>query len=277
MTSFVTSADRIRIATFPTGTAGPTVVAVHGFPDNHAVWDVLAAELSGSHRVVTYDVRGTGASDKPRERSAYRQPHLTDDLVAVVEEADEPVHLLGHDWGSIQCWPALTDPRLAGRILTFTSISGPSLEHAAAWLRQGHRHPRAAARQLRRSWYTMAFQVPALPELVFRSRLGERALAAKAAGRPRRDAPEVLNGIQLYRANMFGSLAHPAPPPVGLPVQVIAPRDDPFVTVELATEAPRPYVPRLTTEVVEGGHWVIAQDPRAIADRVAAFAAAANR
>lgn len=277
MTTFVTSADGTRIATFSTGTARPAVVAVHGFPDNHTVWDGMVEALSRQFRVVSYDVRGTGASDKPRERAAYRQQHLTDDLVAIIDDVGEPVHLLGHDWGSIQCWPALPDPRLAGRILTFTSISGPSLDHAAAWLRDGRRHPRAAARQLRHSWYTMAFQVPALPELIFRSRVGERALAAKAASRPRRAAPEVLNGIQLYRANMFGSLARPAPPRVEVPVQVIAPRDDPFVTVELATEAPRPYVPRLTTAVVDGGHWVIAQDPRAIAERVASFAATPRR
>ena len=277
MTSFVTSADGTRLATFSAGTAGPIVVAVHGFPDNHTVWDGVVAALRGSHRVVTYDVRGTGASDKPHERVAYRQQHLTDDLVAVVDHAGGPVHLLGHDWGSVQCWPALTDPRLAGRVLTFTSISGPSLDHAAAWLRRGHRHPRAAADQLRCSWYTMAFQLPALPELILRSGAGQRALAAKGMRRPPRGSAEVINGLQLYRANMFGSLARPAPPRVQVPVQVLAPRDDPTVTVALATEAPRSYATRLTTEVVDGGHWVIVDDPRQIAERVAAFTATPER
>lgn len=273
MTSFAVSRDGTRIAYVDSATAGPAVLAVHGFPDNHTVWDGVVAALADRFRVVTYDVRGTGASDKPRERAAYRQDRLTDDLVAVVDEVGAPVHLLGHDWGSVQCWPALTDGRLAGRVLTFTSISGPSLDHAAAWLRRAHRQPLPAVMQLRRSWYTIAFQLPALPELALRTAAGERAFAAKGATWARRGSPELINGLQLYRANMFGRLARPAPPRVDLPVQVLAPRDDPTVTVALATGAPRPYVTRLTTEVIDGGHWVIADDPQSVARRVAAFAA----
>ena len=225
----VCSADGTRLAVHRAGTEGPALVAVHGFPDNHTVWDGVVAELAGAFRVATYDVRGTGASDKPRQRAAYRQERLTDDLAAVVEAVcpdSEPVHLLGHDWGSVQVWPALTDPRLAGRVASFTSISGPSLDHAAAWLRRGHRHSRAAARQLAHSWYTLAFQLPVLPEAVFGSDAGVRGLARAGVPHPRRGAPEVRNGIQLYRANMVGRLARPTPRQIDVPVQVLAPRDD---------------------------------------------------
>ena len=48
-------------------------------------------------------------------------------------------HLVGHDWGSVQLWDAVaaesTDPRLRGRIASFTSVSGPSLDHAARLVR----------------------------------------------------------------------------------------------------------------------------------------------
>ena len=129
----VTSTDGTSIAVHASGNpGGPTVVAVHGYPDNHSVWDGLADELGGEYRVVTYDVRGAGESDAPADRRGYRMDRLVDDLVAVVDAVSDgrPVHLIAHDWGSIQCWPALTDPRLAGRIASYLSVSGPSLDHA---------------------------------------------------------------------------------------------------------------------------------------------------
>ena len=180
---------------------GPVIVAVHGYPDDHSVWDGLTALLADDHRVVRYDVRGAGASDVPPSRAGYRMPHLVDDLFAVIDHVGEPVHLVGHDWGSIQSWPALTDPRAHGRIRGFTSISGPSLEHATVWLRGLRRDPRSRLRQLAHSYYTLLFQLPALPELAVRRGLMDRVVG------PRSHADQA-NGVNLYRANMFGALRH---------------------------------------------------------------------
>src|SRR5438445_2282808 len=130
----VASADGVTLAVYESGNPNaPTVIAVHGYPDNHAVWDGVVELLADDYRVVTYDVRGSGESDKPGARSAYRMPRLVDDLAAVIDAVspDAPVHLLAHDWGSIQAWPAITAENLADRIATFTSISGPSLDYSA--------------------------------------------------------------------------------------------------------------------------------------------------
>ncbi|WP_197522084.1 TetR/AcrR family transcriptional regulator, partial [Mycobacterium gordonae] len=40
--------------------ARPTVLAIHGYPDNHHVWDGVAELLCGRYNVVAYDVRGAG-------------------------------------------------------------------------------------------------------------------------------------------------------------------------------------------------------------------------
>ncbi|HZY75235.1 MAG TPA: SDR family oxidoreductase, partial [Jatrophihabitantaceae bacterium] len=288
----VPSTDGVQLAVYETGpadgTEAPVVVAVHGYPDNHTVWDGVVAELSDRFRVVTYDVRGTGESSKPAQRPAYRMPNLVDDLGAVLDAVspDAPVHLLAHDWGSIQAWAAVTDEHLADRIATFTSISGPSLDHAAAWLRAGYRHPRAALRQLLDSCYIFAFQLPRAPEALLRSGRLDRLLAAGEAlhrsalsrhGRPQRGEAEKLNGLQLYRANMLPRLTRPQPRPTRIPVQVLAPRGDLFVSVPLQTQAPVPYAARLTTKVIAGGHWVIVDRPDVIARHVAEFAQAARR
>ena len=283
MTRFVESTDGVRLAVYESGPPdAPTIVAVHGYPDNHTVWDGVAAVLSERFRVVTYDVRGAGESDKPASRRAYRMDQLVDDLEAVLDAVspDTPVHLLGHDWGSIQAWPAVTDARFAERVASFTSVSGPSLDHAGAWLRRGYRHPRAAARQLLDSFYIAAFQVPALPERVVRSAIFSRALAGAAArGRSAMGTGELgtrshadrVNGIQLYRANMPRRLGRPVPKGITIPVQVLAPRQDAFVSTHLQTQAPVPYVANLVTHTISGGHWVVLDRPDVIARFVERF------
>lgn len=276
----VRSADGVQIAVYEQGDpTRPTVVAVHGYPDNHTMWDGVAAILADRYHVVTYDVRGAGASEQPSRRAAYGIPHLVDDLAAVLDSVPGPVHLLAHDWGSIQCWPALEDPRVAARVLSFTSISGPSLAHAGAWMRRAVRHPRKLVRQLADSYYIALFHVPVLPERAARAGLMDKAARRQAAptgephatGGPERAVHDAVNGIQLYRANMLPRLARSRPERITIPVQVLAPERDPYVSVALQTEAPRPYVDNLRVEVIEGGHWVAVRRPRLIAERVAAF------
>ena len=265
----VVSTDGVGLAVHESGNPdGPVVVAVHGFPDNHHVWDGLAAELGSEVRFVTYDVRGAGESDKPTGRAAYRIAQLGDDLAAVLDAVspDAPVHLVGHDWGSMQMWEPLAQPRFAGRVATFTSISGPSLEFAGAWFRT-RGHLGATLRQVVASTYMVAFQVPRLPEAVLR-----RAPIERVAGRSvRRSAADRTNGINLYRANLVRRLLRPRPERLTLPVQVLAPVADPYSRLATATQAPVPYVDDLTVEQVPGGHWVVADDPGPIAERVRAF------
>ncbi|EUA34410.1 alpha/beta hydrolase family protein [Mycobacterium xenopi 3993] len=57
----VTASDGVTLAVHPYGEIDqrrPTILAVHGYPDNHHVWDGVAAELADRYNVVTYDVRG---------------------------------------------------------------------------------------------------------------------------------------------------------------------------------------------------------------------------
>lgn len=267
---YVTSVDGVRIAVHGYGdAAGPMIVAVHGYPDNHAVWDRVAAELA-DFRVVAYDVRGAGASDKPTGRAAYRMERLGDDLAAVLGSVspDAPVHLLAHDWGSIQLWTPIAEPRFVGRITSFTSISGPSLDFAGVWMR-GPGHLLSSLRQLVASWYMLFFQLPGLPEAVLRRVPVERKLGEVFA----RGEADKTNGINLYRANVLGRVLRPRPVRVHVPVQVLVPLADPYVCGALATGAPVPYVDDLTVEEIPGGHWVVSDDPALVADRVRSFVA----
>ena len=115
----------------------PVVVLVHGYPDTGAMWDDVAERLAGRFRVITYDVRGAGGSSAPSDPLDYGLDALMGDLEAVLDGvgADRPVHLVGHDWGSVQGWEAVIGGRLRGRFASFTSISGPDRRHLARWVR----------------------------------------------------------------------------------------------------------------------------------------------
>lgn len=277
----IASTDGMRLAVYKAGPPdAPTVILVHGYPDSSGVWTDVAAELSSRYRVVRYDVRGAGASDKPTARAAYRLDQLAADLARVVAavSSDRPVHLVGHDWGSIQCWHALRDAGLSERIASFTSISGPDLDQAGAWLRSGFgpggARLRDVIRQLFASNYILWFNLPLLPELLWRSGLLDRLITASTrigrGSRPARTAwprsmADKINGLQLYRANMIRRLRRPRPRPIDIPVQVIVPHADVFASSPLQTGAPRPWVRDLRIRPVAGGHWVVATRPDVVA------------
>lgn len=271
--------DGVRLAVYCWGAAeAPPLLLVHGYPDNHRVWLPLIAELVADFRLIAFDVRGFGASDKPRRRRDYRLEHLALDIEAVIHATSpgRPVHLLGHDWGSIQCWEAVTEPRLQPLIASFTTVSGPCLDHMGYWLRERGRQRRIGGlgRQLLSSWYVYFFHVPLLPELVWR--LGfDRAwpwLLKRSEGvRSLPDNPtqraDGIHGIQLYRANFFSRLGRPQHRETSVAVQLIVPLRDRFVRPWLFEGLSR-WVPRLSRHEYEAGHWQLLDRPQALAERM---------
>ncbi|WP_328618578.1 SDR family oxidoreductase [Amycolatopsis sp. NBC_00355] len=272
----MTASDGVRLSVDIDGRDdGPTVVLVHGYPDNSSMWDPVKAELRGNHRVVTYDVRGAGQSDTPSGRSSYRLDQLADDLKAVVDEVQPSgkVHLLAHDWGSIQTWHAVTGDGLRGRVASYTSISGPSLDHAGAWFRAQLTRPsprkiKNALTQFLHSWYILAFQLPFLPPLLWRTGIMPAQIARMDPGAAKPSTKDGVNGLELYRANMFTRLSRPVPRKADVPVQVLAPTGDAFVTTPLQTEIAE-WVPDLRVRRIVGTHWVTRAKPKVIADAAA--------
>ena len=75
---------------------GPTIVLMHGFPDNLHLYDRLAPRLAG-RRIVAFDFLGWGGSDKPADYP-YTADNQTGDLDAVIEHLGlDRVVLVAHD------------------------------------------------------------------------------------------------------------------------------------------------------------------------------------
>ncbi|UBM12273.1 alpha/beta fold hydrolase [Cupriavidus metallidurans] len=278
-THFAVQSGPVRLAATAWGDPGhPVVVLVHGYPDNSHVWHGVAQALAGRFRVVAYDVRGAGTSDVPAGVADYRLERLADDFIAVIDAVspDRPVHLVGHDWGSIQGWEFVTDPRLYGRIASFTSCSGPCLDHAARALREPPRHWGATLRQALASWYIVFFHIPGLPEWNWKLWLGRnwtfwlrRTEGLHTAANPTQTADGV-HGLRLYRANIRTRLRHPHNRHAHAPVQVIVPTRDRYVRPAV-TEGVGRWAAQAWRRPVDAHHWFPLADPHRMAAMVREF------
>ncbi len=274
------TADGLELAVYRCGRLdAPVVLLVHGYPDNHMVWTSVADRLAPHFRLLAYDVRGAGASAPASDRAGYRIEQLADDLDAVAATAGGPVHVLAHDWGSVQAWHAVTRVGAQQRYASFTSVSGPSLAYTGAWyraaLRAGERRTaaRAVLRQAAASWYVAFFLLPVLPEWAWRRGLLQRVPSlrrrpADVAVPVAIEVADAVHGLQMYRANVRAAVRAR---PCRIPTLVLIPAGDPFITPACAAETPRRWVPTLSVRRIEGGHWTFLLHPERVTDPLTAF------
>ncbi|MFF3660111.1 SDR family oxidoreductase [Streptomyces olivochromogenes] len=263
--------------------ARPTVVLVHGYPDSKEVWSEVAARLAERFHVVLYDVRGHGGSTAPRPlRGGFTLEKLTDDFLAVVDAVspDRPVHLVGHDWGSVQSWEFVTVARTQGRIASFTSMSGPSLDHFGHWIKRRVRRPtpRRVGQLLgqgAKSWYVYLLHTPVLPELAWRGPLGRqwpkilrRVEKVPAGDYPTPSLPtDAAHGAWLYRDNVRARLSRPRTDAYAhAPVQLVTPLGDGFLSGRLYDDLEE-WAPQLVRRTLPDKHWI----PRTRPDQLASW------
>jgi pimeloyl-ACP methyl ester carboxylesterase len=80
---------------------GRDVLLIHGFSQSHLCWlKQVTGPLAARHRLVTYDLRGHGSSQKPRDASFYQDPRRWAGEVAAVVwalELENPV-VIAHSY-----------------------------------------------------------------------------------------------------------------------------------------------------------------------------------
>jgi non-heme chloroperoxidase len=147
----------VKLHVDDTGGEGRPVVLIHGWPLSGESWSEQVAPLSAAgYRVVRYDRRGFGRSDKPS--GGFEYDTLADDLANVLEELDlEDVTLVGFSMGGGEVaryvarhgesrlhsvvFAAAVTPYLMNRD---DNPDGPLTEEAAAELEAGLRADRTA-------------------------------------------------------------------------------------------------------------------------------------
>ena len=90
-----TTDDGVRLAFDVYGSGSPTVVLLPSNPIVHSrQWKAQIHYLSRHYRVVTYDGRGNGLSDRPADPGAYSDRRLVDDIEVVLDATDTPSAVL---------------------------------------------------------------------------------------------------------------------------------------------------------------------------------------
>ncbi|MGC1676518.1 MAG: alpha/beta fold hydrolase [Candidatus Binataceae bacterium] len=139
----------------------PIVVMLHGFPECWYSWRHQIRALSSSFDCVVPEMRGYGETDAPRGVANYTLDKLVGDVADLVHALGrERAVIVGHDWGGAIAWAtALTRPEIVERLIV---LNCPHLKRMSEELRHN-------ARQMARSWYMAFFQLPWLPEAMFRA------------------------------------------------------------------------------------------------------------
>lgn len=245
---------------------GRAVILLHGFPEDRECWSPVASRLAAAgYRALAPDQRGYSPGARPEGRSSYKVSSLTGDVLALADAAGcERFDVVGHDWGGGVAWDLAA--RHPSRVSTVTVLSTP--------------HPQALigsmlrSSQLLHSWYMAFFQLPAVPEAIFRisggrqmeASLRRSGLDAASAARysERFSQPGAMTGpINWYRALPFSG--RDRAPAVKVPTLYVWSDGDRFLTRKAADLTARFVEGPYRFEVLPGeSHWL----PTGAPDRV---------
>lgn len=85
------------------GGTGPALLLLHGFPQTHVLWHIVAPQLASRYHVVAMDLRGYGASSKPDggdSHEGYAKTAMARDTNAVMQKLGFQTYFVcGHDRG----------------------------------------------------------------------------------------------------------------------------------------------------------------------------------
>jgi epoxide hydrolase 4 len=255
---------------------GPPVVLLHGFPEFWYAWSRPMAVLAAAgFRVAVPDQRGYGHSDKPADVAAYRLDHLSDDVAGLIGTLGwQRANVAGHDWGGAVAWTAAI--RHPDRVSRLAIIDTP--------------HPRAFgsvrsdAQTI--SWFRTFFQVPWLPE--WSSRVGNWFLVARmlrTTALPGAFPDEKMDllrsawdhdGAYSTMVNWYRAAFRSGAPPDGdmqvhVPTLVLLAPTDAFMAGETTRASLRWVDDGRIVELPRGTHWVLQEDPEAVARELARF------
>lgn len=244
-------------------TDGPTVLLLHGFPQDSGAWDdVVPALHEAGLRTLTFDQRGYTPSNISAATNDYGIPALAGDALAALDAVGaERAHVVGHDWGGAVAW------HLAGTSSRVNSLTVLSTPHPAA-LTWSFTH----SRQALSSYYMALFQLPTLPERFLSPRLygfyRKTGLPRKHSTRyaARFAEPATLTGpMNWYRAALRYRSATPTSK---VPTTYIWGRND-FALGEAAARRTAHYVRAEYRFLdIDAGHWLPETHPDFVAEQI---------
>ena len=248
-------------------------LCLHGFPELHYSWRHQIPLLAKKgYRVWAPNLRGYGATDRPQGIGAYRLNVLEQDIAALIDASGATsVTLIAHDWGALIAWHfAIRKVRPLARLVIM------NVPHPKCAQRELKRW-----RQLKKSWYIFAFQVPRLFDWLL-ARDGaasmERIFQGSAVNAERFDAETVRPyreaaarpGATSAMLNYYRALLrYPDARQIGdgqvnVPTLVVWGEQDVAIDIHVL-DGMDDYVPDLAVErLPDASHWVQQDAPDAV-------------
>lgn len=280
------------------GEAGrPLMVFLHGFPEAAFIWDPLlewfADPAHGGYRCVAPNLRGFERSSSPKEVEAYRPQLLLQDVAALAtsERPDGRIDtLVAHDWGGAFGWGfANALPQQLGRLVIINS------PHSGTFIRELKTNPAQQKASAYMNWLAAPGSEAVLAEndharlfaMFTMMKAGPDGFGwlTEAVKQQYRDVwnQGLTGACNLYRVT-------PMKPPVPgkttaddiptlpderlrveVPTLVLWALDDAALLPGLL-DGLEHWVPKLEVQKIPGAtHWVIHEQPKGVAERVAAF------
>jgi pimeloyl-ACP methyl ester carboxylesterase len=234
--------------------ANPPVILLHGFPESHRTWRHVLPDLARDHFVIAPDQRGYARSSKPDGVAEYTPDKIVADLIALADHFGIATFtLVGHDWGGAVSWMAAL--RHPDRITRLVIINAP--------------HPFIMQKTLfddmeqrEASQYITAFRNPAIEQHI--DRIGLSSFFAGSFMK-HTDFDRIADETPERPAFLDGPF-----PPVTQPTLVIWGIGDAALRPS-QIEGLADYVPKLTLEKVDAGHFVPWENPDAVIKAIRAW------
>ena len=267
------------------GTGDRLALLLHGFPEHAISWhNQIESLVALGYRVWAPNQRGYGATTRPKRVDAYRIARLLDDVAALIDASGaRSVVLVGHDWGAAVAWFfAMRAPRPIDRLVIL------NVPHPAVFLNIVRR----SWRQMRKSWYILAFQIPGLAERVLGMGNGSalmRVLEESACDpscfssderevyvRQARDPAILCAMLNWYRAAARGGMAEQIAlgfPAIDVPTLVLWGEED-VALAKATTYGTERFVRDVRIVYLPGvSHWVAQEAPDRVNALLATFLA----
>jgi pimeloyl-ACP methyl ester carboxylesterase len=249
---------------------GPVVVLLHGAPQFNTTWrSVIRRLTSQGYRCLAPNQRGYSPGARPTRRRDYRTEELAEDVRALIDASGaQRVHLVGYDFGAGVAWASAAE--MPERLASLVTMSVP---HPAALLRA-----LATSRQGLASWYMAFFQLPRIPERVLLRTRGTETVLSKMLQSDKqtpeaanRDAgamaePGVLTAmLNWYRAIPLSDVRR-VRREITVPTMYVWSDGDTALLEKGARDCGRHVSAEYRFEILHGTHWMLDEQPDAVAD-----------
>ena len=261
--------DGVELRLMDEGSGAP-VLLLDGFPGRAEEWRYVGDRLrEAGRRTLAVDLPGFGESSAPPGRANYRGDRVLEQVARLLTsvEIDEPLDVIGHDWGAYLSWlMAVERPQLVRRHIAI------SVGHPRAFVLAGFE-------QKRKANYMLLWQVPGITERRLarddfrrlRSFAGDRYPDLEQAIADLSRPGRLTAGLNWYRANYFPAVVRRWQR-CRVPTLGIWPSEDKYLAEDQMINSSRYMDAEWRYERLDGvGHWPQLEAPDRVADLALAW------